>query len=51
MANGSNPMSENKRQETTLGDTVRQWVDELIEGLVELMSPPPVPVPVRRRSR
>jgi hypothetical protein len=51
MANGSTPMNENRRQEPTLGERLQEWVDELVEGLVELMAPPQVPVPVRSRTR
>ena len=51
MPNGSKPTIDNRRVQPTLGERVREWVDELVEGVVDLMSPPAVPVPVRRRQR
>ncbi|MDX2021052.1 MAG: hypothetical protein SF187_12500 [Deltaproteobacteria bacterium] len=47
MANA--PSNDKTSAKTSLGDRVREWVDELVDGVVELMSPPLVPVPVRRR--
>ena len=51
MPNGPKPMNDNRRVQPTLGKRLREWVDEIVEGVVDLMSPPPVPVPVRRRQR
>ena len=51
MADGSKPSNDKRSAKTSLGDRVREWVDELVDGVVELMSPPLVPVPVRGRRR
>ncbi|MCG5056172.1 MAG: hypothetical protein KA712_24760 [Myxococcales bacterium] len=54
MANGSHPKDKpqsEKPNPPSFADRVRRWVDELVDGLVDLVAPEPVPVPIRRPGR